>query len=168
MRLFWTSRTSVAQFRSRTPSGDSAIRPTNFLVSRPKEVSYRVRSPGDFGAVGEDTDKWHMRREHFVMTAWPTDEAVQILSCLEIIWVLLLVDQLMQSNSSNTYQISHSSCCQPWTTMKTNNYMNVSVAFTPVWMWLILLSMFDISFTDCKSFETTNILVSGALEFLGH
>lgn len=45
-----TCKVSAARLRSKTPSEDWAKRSTNFFVRRPREVSYRVFSGGDFGA----------------------------------------------------------------------------------------------------------------------
>lgn len=46
MRLFCTSSVSAALFRSRIPSSACLIRLMNFLVKRPKELSYRQGPTG--------------------------------------------------------------------------------------------------------------------------
>lgn len=48
-----TCRVSAARLRSRTPSEDWPRSSTNFFVNKPSEVSYRVFSGGDLGAVEE-------------------------------------------------------------------------------------------------------------------
>lgn len=53
-----TCRVSAARLRSRTPSEDWPRSSTNFFVSRPSEVSYRVFSGGDLGAVEERKEGW--------------------------------------------------------------------------------------------------------------
>lgn len=49
-----TCKVSAARLRSKTPSEDWARRSTNFFVNRPREVSYRVFSGGDLGAIVEE------------------------------------------------------------------------------------------------------------------
>lgn len=57
-RLKRTCRVSAARLRSRTPSEDWPRSSTNFFVNRPSEVSYRVFSGGDLGAVEERKEGW--------------------------------------------------------------------------------------------------------------